>query len=135
MRKLMVVAALVFCVLHLPSCGGNDTIDPPTRHIFTPADYGATRSVVVGEVAVLALPANPSTGYSWHRAWTPKAALQLTESYYTPDTPQLDGSGGTQYYVFKAVRNGTVTITVQYGRWWEGGETEEPHAITLNLTE
>ena len=135
MRKLIVAAAVCLCVLGLSSCSGGDTAShalTPASYTFTPADYGTTQTLGVGDLAVLALPANPSTGYGWHRNWTPRASLKLTKSYYTPDEPQLDGSGGTQYYVFEAMQTGTAVVTVQYGRWGTGSN-EDPQTITLNI--
>lgn len=128
MRRLIVAIAVCLCVLYLSSCGGGDI----AGYTFTPADFGITQTLTVGQLAVLALPANPSTGYSWHRSWTPEAVLKLMDEHYTPDEPQRDGSGGTQYYVFGARQAGTAVVTVQYGRW-TSEPNEDPQTITLNI--
>lgn len=136
MRKLIVATAICLCIVSLSSCSGSDTANhalTPANYTFTPAAYGTTQTIGVGDLAVLALPANPSTGYGWHRNWTPRTALKLTKTHYAPNEPQLDGSGGTQYYEFKATRTGTVVVTVQYGQWWAGGQTEKPQTLTLNI--
>lgn len=128
MRILLAVAACL-CVLCLTSCGGENAVG----HSLTPADFSTAQAVQVHQLVVLELPENPSTGFTWHASVTPEAALQLSRDYYLADQPALPGSGGTHYFVYEALASGRAVITVQYGRWWEGGESQDPQTITLNI--
>jgi predicted secreted protein len=130
MRNAPAVLAIAACVLLLSSCGGDDA----ASSTFTTDDFGTTQPLTVGQVAVLALPSNPSTGAGWHRAWTPEASLELMNEYYAPDPQGGVGAGGTQYFVFKAQQPGIVAVTVQYGQWWQGGQTQAPHTITFIIS-
>jgi len=130
MRNCLVFLAICLCVLFLSSCGGDDAADVT----FTNDDLGTTQALRLGQVAVLALPANPSTGAGWHRAWTPEAALELLNEYYAPDPAGGVGGGGTQYFVFEAKQTGIVALTVQYGQWWSGGQTQPPQMITFTIS-
>ena len=130
MRKFHAVVAVGLCVLYLSSCGGDGAATPT----FTSADFESTQPLSVGQSAILALPANPSTGASWHRAWTPEAALQITDEHYTADSTGGPGGGGTQYFTFQAKQAGIVVVTVQYGQWWDGGMTQAPHTITFTVS-
>jgi predicted secreted protein len=127
MRNCLVFLAICLCVLFLSSCGGNDAANVT----FTSDDLGTTQPLSVGQVATLALPANPSTGASWHRAWTPEGSLQLLDEHYTADAAGAVGGGGTQYFVLQAKQAGIVVVTVQYGQWWPGAEQQEPQTITF----
>jgi len=44
------------------------------------------------------------------------------------------GSGATQHIRFVAQQTGTVTITLQHGRWWQGGERDAPVKLTVEVT-
>lgn len=97
-------------------------------------DFDKSFPLRVGQTVDLALNENASTGYSWHYSWQPQAALELTSNYSVPNRPQLEGSGGVHHLVLRALQPQTVVITVQYGRWWEGGERDEPHTLTLTVS-
>lgn len=121
--------ATVLCVLCLCSCGGDggDTVT------LTPADFGATVLLRTGQTLELALPDNPTTGYSWHRSWTPEGLLSLRSDDFVADSTGQDGAGGTRRYAFEALAPGQAVLTLQYGRWWTGGEQEEPHTIVVGI--
>lgn len=87
----------------------------------------------MGETLDLQLPENPSTGYSWHISWDPADALELVGDTYTPDQPVLAGSGGVRSFVLRVAQAGDATITVQYGRWWEGGERMDPQTTPIAI--
>lgn len=119
--------AVCLCVLLLSSCGGDGT----ATRTLTPADFGTTRTVGLHELVVLELPENPSTGFTWRQSWTPETALGMTWEYQT--SAAQTGGGGTRCFVYETLERGQATITVQYGRWWEGGDRDEPQTITLNV--
>lgn len=131
MRTAAIILLVLLCVTLLCSCGGGSD----GGYYLGPEAFGTTKTLSVGQWAVLELPANPSTGSSWHREWAPEALLALLDEYYKADTPLVSGSGGKQYFIFEATAPGTVVITVQYGQWWEGGAIQEPQTITLNITQ
>jgi len=131
MRLLCGLIALI-CLLGLGACNQHPAT-PAADHVVSDLDLPATVDAKVGETLELALSSNASTGFSWHCTWEPRAAL--TEVIRTRETheSQLPGSGGTTYFDFECAQPGTVVITVQYGRWWEGGERQEPQTVTVNI--
>jgi len=133
MRVLTVVVVLA-CLLSLVSCkhGGPR---PVADHTLSDADLPKTVEARVGETIDLALASNASTGYSWHCDWAPKAGLTKVGEGYERGASDAPGSGGTQHYVFKAAQAGKVVITVQYGRWWQGGDREPAKQVTVNITQ
>ncbi len=62
---------------------------------------------------------NPSSGYNWEYEMDKSGVLSYSESHYTPDSGSaMSGKGGgTKYYTFKAVGEGTVNITFNYYKY------------------
>ena len=136
MRSLMlcvgVVAGLAGC---LSGCGGGSGKGAlPTATItIHEGDLGGAVALHVGETVDIALEANATTGYEWHCAWAPEAGLELVSDQYVVDQPAIPGSGGVQHFVLRAAQVSTVTATLQYGRWWPGGEISDPQTLTVNV--
>ena len=74
-----------------------------------------------GDVFVIRLVANPSTGYQWSiREGLEKDCLELLDQSYQPaerstDKPRL-GAGGTQIYRFKGKAAGKTVLKLVYQR-------------------
>lgn len=76
-------------------------------------------SLKPGEELLIALPSNPTTGYSWAATISNTAVVRGEgSSYLAPGSTRM-GAGGTQILAFESGRAGTATITVTYGRPWE----------------
>jgi inhibitor of cysteine peptidase len=136
MKKLLMLVAVGLVLALAGGCSGSSSTVLPSPVSLTSADFGHAVTVAAGESFTITLDANPTTGYSWHCTWVPTARLSLTADTYTP-TPVPDGvvgSGGTQTYTLKALTAGDATVTLQYGRWWEGGDKQDPQTITVHVT-
>lgn len=59
---------------------------------------------------------NPTSGYVWEYEMDNASVVSLVESRYTPDSDSaLSGKGGgTRYFTFEAISEGTVNITFRY---------------------
>jgi predicted secreted protein len=79
-----------------------------------PADTSAGHEVVVtgenaerkvplkpGDILVVRLRANPSTGYAWYTVLSPTSLIESSGYSYIPDLPILPGSGGVEEFRFK----------------------------------
>src|SRR5262245_19214595 len=80
---------------------------------------GDSISVKNGDEFVIALEANPSTGYSWDAGDNPD--VELVSSRQVSGASDLPGAGGTQELMFKAVKKGTSTLELAYARSFEPG--------------
>lgn len=110
MKKVLIAA---FCAV-LSACAQTLTV--------TERDDGKTLSVARGTKVTVALPENPSTGYSWEFFFFPHnqtALADAAEKYVDPDTDLLVGVPGTKEFSFTAVRAGKVTVTGYYYQPWE----------------
>ncbi|WP_159838466.1 protease inhibitor I42 family protein [Nocardia sp. CY41] len=135
MRKALLV---LLAGLAVAGCGGSpdgvttESADPVVRVGET--DDGHQRRLRVGQRLVVALPSNPSTGYSWSITTVDAAvAKQDGEADFEPDpaVPVAPGAGGTSVWSFVGVAVGQTPLTMEYRRPWEQGL--EP-ARTFSLT-
>ncbi|MFC2056875.1 protease inhibitor I42 family protein [Chloroflexota bacterium] len=118
-RFLVTVVASILLVSLVAGCSGEIgatcIIDP--EEVISPT---------VGQEFVIALDSNPTTGYNWEVIHE-EDMLSLEKEEYDPDKtePGLVGTGGTQYYHFKALKTGETIIVVTYKRSWEEEYSEQ----------
>lgn len=111
MKKFLMLVA-VGVALMLVGC-----VEEPAVYI----DQGQTISTEIGEEFVVALDANPTTGYNWEESYD-ETALKLVEKTFElgeSDKKGLIGAGGIENFRFKAIGKGTTEITLVYKRLWE----------------
>ena len=73
-----------------------------------------------GEVLVLYLESNPSTGYGWQvQGLDTQLLRQLDTAEWAPHTPDKPGAPGTQILRFAAIGRGQTTLNLVYARPWE----------------
>ena len=76
--------------------------------------------VKVGQEFLIALPSNPTTGYSW-TAKSANTNVTVWGSAYQAPASKLMGAGGQQIFVCAANKVGKGKITFSYARPWEKG--------------
>jgi C1A family cysteine protease len=90
-----------------------------------------------GEVLVLNLESNPSTGYGWQvRGLDPRILRQVDTTDWLPDMPGKLGGSGTQVLRFAATGKGRASLDLTYVRPWE--TTAAParsFSLEVNVTE
>ena len=89
----------------------------PTLHLTDSAN-NKTVDAKVGQLVVLTLEANPTTGYRWFVQSFP-LVIELVNFIYTPKGKEMAGSGGTQTAEFLAKSAGTADLKLEYRRPWE----------------
>ena len=80
--------------------------------------------VRVGQEFTISLKANPTTGYDWEYAGVYEW-IQPLDKTYQADNIGLVGSGGTDYFRFKAHGQGTAILDFVYKRSWEATSIEQ----------
>jgi inhibitor of cysteine peptidase len=84
----------------------------------------------------ISLPSNPSTGYQWMvNEISDESVVKYVKSTFVPSGEQMPGSGGTEALTFRAEREGTATITLQYVRSWETDQPAETRTISVNVVD
>jgi inhibitor of cysteine peptidase len=90
--------------------------DAPAVKAPTVYHQGDDISVAKGDEFVVALAANPSTGYSWTAADNPDVAFVSSRQVSGGSQP---GAGGTQELTFRADGSGSSTLELDYARPFE----------------
>ena len=95
-----------------------EIVMPPT--FLTAADDGSEIELKKGQLLVITLEANPTTGYTWGVAepLDEQVIRQVGEIEFVPES-DLIGAGGVQIIRFEGVGAGRATIKLVYHRPWE----------------
>jgi len=126
----------------LPPAPANAGMNDPTVY----SDPGTVIRVAAGERFIIALEANPSTGYQWQLAQPlNEAVATLVDHRFEPaqDTSgTVDGLGlgwirvgvgGTDHWTFEAVGAGTTTISLEYVRPWQPHQPEDTRIFSVTV--
>lgn len=97
--------------------------------VLTVEDEGRELRVRVGEIFLVELPANRSTGFSWAFDGDPGAGVRLAEVTYRTDGT-MPGTGGVDSFRFKAFLVGPADIHFVYRRPWDAIPAR---SVTLSL--
>jgi inhibitor of cysteine peptidase len=92
--------------------------DAPATNAPAVYHQGDAITVVTGDKFVIALPANPSTGYAWTAGDDPDVKFVSTKQVSGGSQP---GAGGTQELTFRAEQAGSSTLELAYARSFEAG--------------
>lgn len=110
---LILTAALFVLVGCSPAQAGAKTVT------LTEADAGKTIELQNGNLLVVVLDGNITTGFNWEMVpQTPAVLKQLGEPEVNPDSSAL-GAGGKISLKFQAVQTGQVNLTLIYHRSFE----------------
>lgn len=111
---MRVITGLLALSLLLVSCG-----DDTGTIVLDADDSGSTVQATVGDIVIIELESNPSTGYSWLIP-DDLGILELLDERWIGDS-DLTGSPGTAHLEFEVKATGTWTLDLEYRRPWEDG--------------
>jgi inhibitor of cysteine peptidase len=109
---------------------------PPAQRktfVITARAAGELMEVTVGEDFVIAVDANPSTGYSWQLASLLSPCVSYIGTVYEPyqTDPPLIGGGGVETWRFRAECEGEAVITLAHYPPQPGAEPAETKTVTV----
>ncbi|MBU0512870.1 MAG: protease inhibitor I42 family protein [Chloroflexi bacterium] len=98
-------------------------IDSKASEIMIDSDDRDSQiDMTMGQVLIVSLPSNPTTGFQWEVAEIDGVVLQQGEATdYEASQPVLEGSGGVETFYFEAKSAGQITLKLIYHRSWEEG--------------
>jgi predicted secreted protein len=87
--------------------------------VETYSDEGQGIDTGINQQFVIALGANPTTGYDWEASYD-ETMIELVEKIYKEVAKEgVVGAGGVDYFRFEALKTGRTQITLVYKRAWE----------------
>lgn len=142
--SLVVVMLLATGLLVTRCANGADTEPAPQLNpggdieaiVLDEEDNRGSVELNPGQMLVVSLPSNPTTGYSWEIAGCDEAVVkQVGEAEFAivddGDPPPL-GRGGMETFRLEAVGSGQTTLTLVYHRPWEKGvEPLEVYSVVV----
>jgi inhibitor of cysteine peptidase len=134
--KLITVFALLTLSLWLAACapGTSATSVEVSCDDFGKQPHMSKQiNVAAGNTFTVTLCSNATTGFEWSESAqiSDTTIVQQTGHEFVSPETSLVGAPGNEVWTFKALKEGTSTITLEYSRPWEGGEKGE---WTFNLT-
>lgn len=131
-RRLLAVAALAVAPLAVVACGDEETPPPEVR-----VEESGAVTLEPGQALVVALPANPTTGYDWEVSVPPDVAVLaqdgLPEYVQSPAPTDMVGVGGTTTVRFVAEGPGETVVVLSYRRPFEP-TAPDAETVTVEVT-
>ena len=144
-RTIAIISILLIVITGL-GCVTEENTSVPEE---TPTEYTETTSIqsvtntysednnqdtvygIKGDIIIVELEENPTTGYSWNLTYS--EGLELSGDNYTQEnnTEEIVGVGGVHKWTFKVIDTGEQKISAVYMRPWEERTGEEN---TFDLT-
>ena len=99
------------------------------------ADSGSIQRMNVGDLLVVRLMGNASTGYEWVRvepaSFEGSPVEAVKESEYQILGIEPVGTPGEFVFRYRALRPGTVTIGFEHRRPWDTGDPIDSYTVTI----
>ena len=115
-------AVAIASLLAVWPCGGAVGQEAKSSVTVTGTDSGRVVNLKTGDTLAVRLASNPSTGYSWDVSKGKADVLLERNKVFergAADSPL--GTGGTDVWMFEAVKEGKQKVTFTYRRPWEKG--------------
>ncbi|MFM7448184.1 MAG: protease inhibitor I42 family protein [Leptolyngbyaceae cyanobacterium] len=87
------------------------------------SDNGKSIQIRVGNLVVIQLRENPTTGYQWTFNQSNQQVLAFQGTEYTPSAATGVGGGGQRVFRFKGERAGTTELDFKLWRQWQGEQS------------
>ena len=94
---------------------------------------GQAISVKNGDVLVIRLPENPTTGFRWNVKEADPNLLTLQSDDFSPATEGGAGGGGVRLFRFVAAGSGESALTLDLARIWEPTRPRSQFGLRLSV--
>ena len=117
MTKGTIIAALAVAAAGIAAGALPARALQPHTPVFTDASQAI--AVQAGEEFFIALPSNPTTGYTWTQSVADGKIVAYEGNVFQPPSGGAMGAGGQQIFIYHANRSGTTPIAFAYARPFE----------------
>ena len=119
-----------------PASQQYDALSGATPVDVSEADNGKEVTLPLGELLVITLESNPTTGYMWIVTKQDTESLLLVKKELVTNTSDsgLVGAGGHEVLMFTARKKGQTSLQLEYRRPWEtiSEKPAEVFSLTVN---
>ena len=135
--RIITTFGLLILSLGLVACAPSTTgtsVEASCDDFGTQPHMSKQINVAAGNTFTVTLCSNATTGFQWSESaqiGDQTVVQQTGHEFVAPNATGMVGAAGKEVWTFKALKKGTSTIALEYGRPWEGGEKG---AWTFNLT-
>lgn len=119
--------ATLLVALTVGACGGG--VEIPAGQ----TDSGSTIAAAAGDVLVLSLPENPTTGYSWKMTLSSGLKAESDRYIEADKAGDLVGGGGTHVWRIAVVEAGTQIVKGEYRQQWDPTQTPQYFSLTVEV--
>lgn len=133
-----VLYLLLVAVFVLSACAATATetpqpaVDPAGSTMPALTDPTQPISVKAGEVFMIVVETNPSTGYHWEVIGELNG-IEVASREYTASEPVMPGSGGVEVWTLKAVTSGETSFVLGNYPPGEGIAYEQETSFTISV--
>jgi len=123
---VLLILGLVGCTATKPTTEKEVSVEVSIGDFTNVSSISREVEVAKGGTVTVILGSNQTTGFQWseHAQIGDTTILEQTShKYVSPEVDtQVVGAAGKEEWIFKALKSGTTTVTMEYSRPWEGGE-------------
>jgi len=129
--KIILTGAMTALLLCLFACSPKQASVEVSCDDFTKSqNISKEVQVPVGDSFTVTLCSNPTTGFQWSESAQISDGTILKQTDHGFISPQSEpppppGTPGQEVWTFQALKKGEATVSMEYGRPWEGGEKGE----------
>lgn len=123
---------ILVSVIFLAACAAPTPapVDPASSSMPALTDPAQPITVNAGEIFMIVVESNPSTGYHWEVVGE-LSGVELVSREYTAAEPVIPGSGGVEVWTFKAVTAGDISVTLGNYPPGEGTANEQEKSFKV----
>ena len=130
----LVVAAAAVSILAACGSGGSEPGGTPSTIAITPvAQTGTTVDAKVGDLVVVSLDANATTGYSWEFTAGDTFTIESSKYVPSPAPSNMAGVGGTQTVTLRVTKAGQSDLAGTYRHQWETPSPDAGPDFTMTI--
>ncbi len=130
---LLLVSVIFLAACTAPTPTPAPAIDPAGSTMPALTDPSQLISVNAGDIFMIVVESNPSTGYHWEMISPEDGHLEIVSRDYTASEPVMPGSGGVEVWTLKAVTSGETQLVL--GNYPPGDDTshEQEKSFTIAI--
>lgn len=102
---------------------------------ITKIQSGSIVDASIGDLIIIRLDENLTTGYAWELEKNVSPVLDLIDTTYSEEPGELVGRGGTRTFRFRTNLSGSERVQLKLRRSWEPKEKSiDDFEITIKIT-